>query len=253
MLCSVAVLMQSCGQNKNTKSIAVNWHGTEIDGSYYNDPYYIWTNEVRDTSFALPRKLLDKPEAFMRALTEVQMINRVWTDTYNYTEKLLFGDSILGKICKEVADGKCKPVFLIDNICDEENFIYYLEVKKGGDLSYASYRLAEDGVMESTWKMSEFYSELLDEWNKEEMFLIGETDEEKRVVTHTGRIICIGDVIGRNSGCITRMRCDGDSVYVDMVKLYLWTLKVIMDEAEEIKRKEQILLLKQARQQGEIE
>lgn len=254
MLFSVAVLMQSCGQNKNAKHIAeLNEHCTEIDVSCLNDPYYIWANEVRDTSFAFPREFLDNPEAFMRALTEVQMINRVWTDTYNYTEKLLFGDSILGKICNEVADGKCKPVFLIDNISDEENCDYHLEVKKGGDLSYASYRLAEDGVMESTWKMSEFYSDLLDEWNKKEMFLIGETDEEKRVVTHTGRIICIGDVIGRNSGCITRLRCDSDSVYVDMVKLYLWTLEHIMDEAEEIKRKEQILLLKQARQSRKIE
>lgn len=78
-------------------------------------------------------------------------------------------------------------LFLIDNICDEENDFYYLEVKKEGDLSYTSYRLTEDGVNESTWKMSEFYRDLLDEWNKKEMFMIGETDEGKKIVTHTGR------------------------------------------------------------------
>lgn len=253
--CFIAVLMQSCGQNQNTKQIInVNNRGDEIEVEYsYFSPYYIWANEVRDTSFALPRKLLDNPAAFMKALTDVQMINRKWTDTYNYTEKLLFGDSILAKICKEVGDGKGKPVFLTDNICDEENCIYYLEVRKGGDRSYTSYRLTEDGVSDTTWEMSEFYRDLLDEWNKEEMFLIGETDEEKRVVTHTGRIICIGDVIGRDSGSITRLRSYGDSVYVDMVKLYLWTLEYIRDEAEEIWWKEQRMMFKQASQSGETE
>lgn len=56
--------------------------------------YEIGKDEVRDTSFTLPRKLLDDPMAFMEALTDVQMINRIWTDEYNYTEKLQFGDSI---------------------------------------------------------------------------------------------------------------------------------------------------------------
>lgn len=55
-------------------------------------------------------------------------------------------------------------------------------------------------------------------------------------------------MIGRDSGCITRLRCDGDSVYVDMVKLYLWTLEAILDEAEEKKLEEQRLLLKKARE-----
>lgn len=248
IICFIAVLFLSCSQNHTTKK------NTSLGIAYsFGSPYDIGEYEVRDTSFALPRKILDDPSTFMKVLTDVQMIHRYWSDTYDYPEKLLFGDSILGKICEEVATSKGKPVFLIDNISDEENYSYHLEVKKGGDLSYTSYHLAEDGVRESIWKMSEFYRDLLDEWNKKEMFLIGETDEEKRVVTHNGRIICLGDVIGRNSGCITRLRCDDDSVYVDMVKLYLWTLEVIMDEAEELERQEQILLLKQARQSGQIE
>ena len=254
MLCVIAILMQSCGQNKEASQDGdLNEHGNGIEGVFFDDPYYIRANEVRDTSFTLPRKLLDDPMAFMKAMTDVQMINREWTDEYNYTEKLLFGDSILGKICKEVADGKGTPVYLTDDISDEENYSYHLDVRKEGDLSYTSYSLTEHGVRETSYKISEYYRGLLDEWNKKEMFLIGETDEEKRIVTSTGRTIYIGDVIGRNSGCITRLRCDKDSVYVDMVKLYLWTLEVIMDEAKEKWWKEQRLLFKQASQQGKTE
>ncbi len=244
--------MQGCAQDKEqNRNTSLNEYEAEALKRSCFRSYEIGKNEVRDTSFVLPRKLLDNPVEFMWALTDVQMINRVWTDSYNYTEKLMFGDSILGKICKEVAASKKKPFFLIDEIQDEENFFYSLDVKKGGDLAYTSYRLAEDGVSESTWEMSEFYRDLLDEWNKEEMFLIGETDESKRIETHTGRIIYLSEVIGKESGCITRLRCDGDSVYVDMVKLYLWTLEDIMDEAEEKKREEQSKLLKKAREAEE--
>lgn len=132
MLCIIVAFMQSCIHNKRTKHDGdLNEHGNGIEEVFFDDPYYIRANEVRDTSFTLPRKLLDDPLAFMKALTNVQMINREWTDKYDYTEKLLFGDSILGKICKEVADGKGTPVFLTDDICNEEFFSYDLDVRKG--------------------------------------------------------------------------------------------------------------------------
>ncbi len=114
------------------------------------------------------------------------------------------------------------------------------------------YGLREDGVRESTWKMTEFYRDLLDEWNKEDMFKIGWTDESKKIVTHTGRTIYLDEPTSKESGCITRLRCDGDWVYVDMVKLYLWTLEIIMDEAEEKKREEQWLLIKKAMESENI-
>ncbi len=250
LLIGVAVLMHGCGPHKvqECKADATESETSTEEGSCFRS-YEIGKDEVRDTSFTLPRKLLDDPMAFMKALTDVQMINREWTDTYNYPVKLQFGDSILGKICKEVAASDRKPFFLIEKMQDfGDYFFYILDTKKGGVRTYTSYRLKENRVKEGDGKMTEFYRDLLDEWNKEEMFMFGETDEPKRVVTHTGRIIDAVEVTSTYSGCITRLRCDKDSVYVDMVKLYLWTLEVIMDEAEEIKRKEQSRLLKQARQ-----
>ena len=101
MLCIIIASMQSCIHNKRTKHDGyLNVCDPEIEEVFFDDPYLIRENEVRDTSFALPRKLLDDPMAFIKALTDIQMINREWTDKYNYTEKLMFGDSILGKICK---------------------------------------------------------------------------------------------------------------------------------------------------------
>ncbi len=185
ILCFIAALMQRGAQAKQQKrKTALNAYETEAVKRSFFIPYEIEKNEVRDTSFVLPRKLLDYPEDFFWALTEAQMINRVWTDSYNYTEKLLFGDSIFRKICKEVADSKRTPIFLIDEIHIGERYFYYLDVKKAGDRLCTYYGLREDGVRESTWKMTEFYRDLLDEWNKEDMFKIGWTDESKKIVTH---------------------------------------------------------------------
>ncbi len=123
--------MQGCAQDKEqNRKTALNAYETEALKRSFFIPYEIGKNEVRDTSFVLPRKLLDYPEDFFWALTEAQMINRVWTDSYNYTEKLLFGDSIFRKICKEVADSKRTPIFLIDEIHIGERYFYYLDVKK---------------------------------------------------------------------------------------------------------------------------
>ena len=250
LLICVSVLMHGCGPHKvqECKADATESETSTEEGSCFRS-YGIGKDEVRDTSFTLPRKLLDDPMAFMKALTDVQMINREWTDTYNYPVKLQFGDSILRKVCKEVAASDRKPFFLIEKMQNFGDYYFYtLDAKKGGVRTYTSYWLKENRVKEGDGKMTEFYRDLLDEWNKEEMFMFGETNEPKRVETHTGRIIDTGESTNKYSGCITRLRCDKDSVYVDMVKLYLWTLEVIMDEAEEIKRKEQSRLLKQARQ-----
>lgn len=246
----VALLTQ-CGRPHNIQDCKATETESETsteEGSCFRS-YEIGKDEVRDTSFTLPRKLLDDPMAFMKALTDVQMINRKWTDTYNYPVKLLFGDSILRKICKEVAASDRKPFFLIEKMQDfGDYFFYILDAKKGGVRTYTSYWLEESGVKEGDGKMTEFYRDLLDEWNKEEMFMFGETDEPKRVETHTGRIIDTGEVTSKYSGGITRLRCDKDSVYVDMVKLYLWTLGYILDEAEETERMNRYLMKKRKKQ-----
>lgn len=244
IICFIAVMFQSCSQNHTTKK------NTSLGIAYsFGSPYDIGEYEVRDTSFALPRKILDDPSTFMKVLTDVQMIHRYWSDTYDYPEELLFGDSILGKICEEVAASKGKPVFLIDNISDDENSCYDLHVRKSRDSTYTAYRLMGHGVWVSTWKMSELFKDLLDRWDKREMFLIGEEDEqEKRIVTRTGRVINTSDVIGRESGCITRLICNSDSVYVDMIKLYLWPFCDIPDEEEVMRIKEERLLRRQGKQ-----
>ncbi len=246
ILCFIAALMQGCAQHQNADGDAnMNGLGNAAgEGHSYYSSYYIWKNEVRDTSFTLPRKILDDPAAFMKALTDVQMINLIWVDSCNYTEKLLFGDSILGKICREIDAGNGKPFFLIDNIYDEDDCNYYLNVKKGGDRSYTSYCFTGDRVCEVTWEMSEQYRKLLDDWNKKEMFAIAETDEERKKYVMSSGMVIYRECSSKDSGCITRLRCDKDSVYVDMVKLYLWALEAIPDEAREmetLKRREERL------------
>lgn len=249
IIVGVAILTQcSRPQNMQDCKADMNESETYTHETSCSSPFDIGKDEVRDTSFTLPRGLLNNPEVFMKALTDVQTINRECNNGYNYTEKLMLGDSILGEICKDVADGNGKPLFLIDemSICESQN--YFLNVKKAGERVYTSYKPKKSGVEMAVGKISEFYSNLLDEWNKEDMFLIGETDEPKGIVTSTGRTIHLGKMSGKDSGCITRLRCDNDTVYVDMIKLYLSPFRLIMDEAEEKKLEEQRLLLKQARE-----
>lgn len=219
----LVALMYGCETNKaqECKATVTESEASDEESLFFRS-YVIGKEEVRDTSFALPRRLLDDPAAFMKTLTDVQVINRFWTDKHNYPEKLLFGDSILRKICKKIAISKGKPVYMLDYITDEDNSAYFLEVGAKGDRSYARYKIMNDCVKERMWEMSEPFWNLLYEWDKDAMFQIGETDEwEKTIVSHTGqqREVCI---TGRYSGCITRLICDTESVYVDMVKLYLW-------------------------------
>lgn len=223
MLCGIVVLMQGCDPHKVQKrETAVNETEADAGERSFFRSYEIGKDEVRDTSFTLPRNVLDDPMAFIRTLTDVQMKNRSWTDNHNYPEKLLFGDSVLCKICKKVAINKENPIYLLDNITDEDNMAYYLEVGARGDHSYATYKIMDRCVNERMREMSEPFWTLLYEWDKNAMFQIGGTDEwEKTIVSHTGQQVDICTT-GRKSGCITRLRCDNDSVYVDMIKLYLW-------------------------------
>lgn len=203
---------------------------------------------MRDTSFTLPRKLLDNPMAFMKALTDVQMINREWTDTYNYPEKLLFGDSILRVFCKIIARSNNVAVYLTEKITDIENSSYYLSLRKEGKRNYYYYDLKQKMVKYSTCKISEQYRELVDEWNTKKMFEIGGTDEQQKKYVMSSGMVIYSERTGKTSGCVTRLRCDNDSVYVDMIKLYLWALEEIPDEAEimeMLKRKEERMLRKQ--------
>lgn len=222
-LLSLAIIMLSCGPHKVQESkVKLTESEKSNEKKLYSRPYGIGEYETRDTSFALPGRILYNPVAFMKALTEVQMMGRYWSDTYDYPEKLLYGDSILSIICKKVATANGNPVYLIDNITDEDNSSYYLKVGKKGDRSYVTYRLRNGVLVEGVYEMSEPYWNLIYEWDKREMSMIGETDEwEKTIVSHTGQQLDICTT-GRKSGCITRLRCDSDSVYVDMLKLYLW-------------------------------
>lgn len=219
----VAVLMQACGsQNVQESKATVSEAEVSTEERPFFRSYEIGKDEVRDTSFSLPRGILDDPVTFIRALTDVQIINRFWTDRHNYPEKLLFGDSILSRICNKVVTSNGKPVYLLDNITNEDSSSYYLKVGKKGDRSYVVYGLLDGVVSEGEHEVTEPYWELIYEWDKREMFMIGETDEwEKTIVSHTGQQLDICTT-GRVSGCITRLRCDTDSVYVDMLKLYLW-------------------------------
>lgn len=223
LLLSLAIIMLSCGPHKVKESkSAVSEIEKSAEGKPFFRSYEIGENEARDTSFALPRRILDDPVTFMTTLTDVQMVNRFWTERHNYPEKLLYGDSILSIICKKVATANGNPVYLIDNITDEDNSSYYLKVGKKGDRSYVTYRLRNGVLVEGVYEMSKPYWNLIYEWDKREMSMIGETDEwEKTIVSHTGQQLDICTT-GRKSGCITRLRCDSDSVYVDMLKLYLW-------------------------------
>lgn len=258
LLCGLTLLMQGCGQHKEeVKKTEVNESVDDVVESTRFRPYEIGKDEVRDTSFALPRRILDEPEAFMRTLTDIQMINRKWTDTYDYTEKLLFGDSILSKICREIARENKGTVYLTDEISDEENYSYCLVFRKRGDNSYTSYILSNGEVEESSsCKIPEQYRLLVDDWNKKKMFEIGETDEERKKYVMDSGMVLYSELIGKHSGCITRLRCDRDSVYVDMVKLYLWALEEIPDEAEVreiLKRKEERIRQKEERKKQKQE
>ena len=249
LLIGVAVLMHGCGPHKvqECKADVTESEKSTEECSCFRS-YEIGKDEVRDTSFTLPRKLLDDPMAFMKALTDVQMINREWTDTYNYTEKLLFGDSILREFCSIIASSNNVPVYLTDEISDEENFEYHLTLRKWEDKSFIFYNLKQELVEETTWVMSEKYRELLDNWDKKEMFTIGGTDEHMKKYMMSSGMVIYAERAGKISGSVTRLRCNNDSVYVDMLKLYLWALEEIPDEAEVmemLKRKEERMLRKQ--------
>lgn len=194
--------------------------------SEYFPPDGIGNGEVRDTSFTLPRTILEDPMVFIRAITDVQMINRKWTDTYNYPEKLLYGDSILREICRKIIrSSKNNPVFIVEEIDIGERLYYNLTTKDNEESSSTTYQYTKEKVLQSPGQVTDTLQSLIDKWNVRDMFRLGGEDKvpyiefemEEVGIVHPGRPT--GD---KPFGCVTRLACDSDSVYVDMVKLYLW-------------------------------
>lgn len=225
--CSIALSAALCG-NHETTSQNMSESGTESESSYFH-PYDIGSGEVRDTSFALSRTILEDPMAFMKAITDVQMIGRKWTETYNYPEKLLYGDSIISEICcRIVRANKKHPVFIVEEINIGEILYYHFSIQNNEDSSYITYSLIGETVKESPNHITDTLLSLMDKWNVGDMFLLGGEDKVPYIeieIEEVG-IVHYGRPTGNfQSGCVTRLACDNDSVYVDMVKLYLWPFR----------------------------
>lgn len=154
------------------------------------------------------------------------MIGRKWTDTYNYPEKLLYGDSIISEICRRVLrSNKRHPVFIVEEINIGECLYYQFSIKNSEDSSYTAYQYTREKVKQSSDQVTDTLQSLMDKWNVRDTFRLGGEDKEPYIeiemeevgIVHYGRPM--GD---KPSGCVTRLACDTDSVYVDIVKLYLW-------------------------------
>lgn len=204
-------------------------------------PYGIGDCEVRDTSFALPRNILEEPVEFFKTLTDVQMIGRKWTDTYNYPEKLLYGDSIISEICRRIlSSNKQHPVFIVEKINFGECLYYQFSINNREDSLYTAYQYTKEKVMQSPDLVTDTLQSLMDNWNVRDMFRLGGEDKvpyieiemEEVGIVHYGRPT--GD---KPSGCVIRLVCDRDSLYVDMVKLYLWPF----DFYDRVREKEKIV------------
>lgn len=214
-----AVMVQNCGSGTFREQTV-----SPDDNMYsYEFPYTVESNEVRDTSFALPRAFLNNPIAFMKILTDVQMAGRRWTDTYNYPEKLMYGDSILRDICRRVENSNGVPVYLVEEICCAEIVTYTLSMREKGEKSYNIYDYEsihhydiskrqvsyEHG---NIWPISKSFRELVDEWDREQLLQIGVVDNDEDESWE---------------GCVTRLTLGIDSVYVDMIKLSIAEFMII--------------------------
>lgn len=227
----LALLVHSCGSGRiKEKSSSINDKGLnqEADDACRQDPKTISETEVMDTSFVLPRSILDNPMAFMKAITDVQMIGCVWTDVCHYPEKLHYGDSILRNISSALANSGGVPVYLVEELCCAEIATYTVSIRKKGESSYTVY---DDKSMyqydvtdrrvhcehENIWPISRSFRELVEKWDKEKLLFIGATND---------------DEIESWDGCITRLTLDMDSIYVDMIKLSLLNF-TIMDSVDD--------------------
>lgn len=225
----LVVLMQGCGPHRVQESDATELEAETSTGERLCfSSYDTRKDEVRDTSFALPRRILDDPAAFMRILTGVQMINRTWTDTYNYPRKLLFRDSILRDISSILANSGEVPIYLVEEILFAEIADYTLSMRRKGENSYTvcdnestyKYDIVNGCVPykhENIWSISKTFRELVDSWDKEKLLTLGTTYYEE----------------GESwDCCVTRLTLGIDSVHVDMVKLSLLNF-TIMDNVDD--------------------
>ncbi len=174
-------------------------------------PSLIGEKEIRDTSFSMPLNTLGSPLAFMRAITDIQMLNREDRDTFNYSEKLLFSDSILTNICQKIINSRNEPVYLLERMtCAGEELYYDLSVKNSAQDSFTNYILIGDKMAVDRLAINGSLQKIIDEWDKDSMLSINEKPDYLVLDTSI------------HYGCATRLKCDNDSVHIDMVKFYMW-------------------------------
>lgn len=223
----LALLIQSCGSGRiKEESSSIDDKGLNQGTDDAFRQYLCTTAEkmVVDTSLVLPRDILDDPMAFMKVITDVQMIGCVCTDVCDYPEKLQYGESILRNICSALSDSGGVPMYLVEEICCAETATYTISMRKKGESSYTvydgkstnQYDVTDRHVPyehENIWPISKSFRELVEKWDKEKLLIIGATDEDE---TESW------------DGCVTRLTLHMDSIYVDMIKLSLMKF-MIMD------------------------
>ncbi|MDE6654790.1 MAG: hypothetical protein K2K37_10430 [Muribaculaceae bacterium] len=210
IICIFSLSILNIGKKKVAEQTLEKIFKTNTKISRSSSPC-ISKGEVRDTSFSLPLKALDDPVAFMSMITDIQMQNRERRDTFNYSDKLLFGDSILGNICKTVIDSKKDPVYLLERKSYGGEVLYYdLSVRDRKKSAFTTYNLIGDKMNVDQHSVHESLQKIIYNWDKDSLLNIKEKTD--RTVTD----------VPLHYGCATRLRCDCDSVYVDMVKFYMW-------------------------------